>query len=611
MTTEIRARITASAAGFGAGLRDAERQVTGFQSRVQRSFASLARITAPLAGLAGAGLALRGFEQLSRGALDAAGALTDAARAAGISTDALQEYRGAAKLAGIEQATLDTAVQTFTRNLGDARRGNDSLAETFRRIGVSASDSAEQGLDKAFAGLAGIRDESVRASVAADLFGRSGVRMAALVADGADSLAAARKQARDLGLVLSDDLVRSADAAGDRLDLLDAQMRTRLNKTVLENVDGFIAFREVLSDVQRLAVTFAARLGPAIGQLQNFAAAVSGAGVPDNASLTRLQAERTALQSEIKFAAENAARLRGLASAAPVAGAVFGQRADTLQERAGELSQQLRLIEQQISTRRAADAKLRQTIDDAGGDGGGLDFGDGEGTNRFAGFAPPTLKADAFAKNLEAAQARIAAIGESIRTPFEEIRLQMIEIEGLQPFAQNAEQASVLERAAAGLRDRMSELNRSTELWGINIEEATRALADSFADAIVRGENLLGTLKRLAAQLAARALSNFLFNSLGNAIGLPFGGARAAGGPVTAGRAFLVGEEGPELFNPGVAGTIIPNGALAGGGVQVTQNIRFDVGLESVSDRIATMTPAIAASVVDAVQRAQSRPRFA
>lgn len=41
--------------------------------------------------------------------------------------------------------------------------------------------------------------------------------------------------------------------------------------------------------------------------------------------------------------------------------------------------------------------------------------------------------------------------------------------------------------------------------------------------------------------------------------------ARAAGGPVSAGRPYLVGEQGPELFVPGRSGGIIPNGAGGGG----------------------------------------------
>lgn len=41
-----------------------------------------------------------------------------------------------------------------------------------------------------------------------------------------------------------------------------------------------------------------------------------------------------------------------------------------------------------------------------------------------------------------------------------------------------------------------------------------------------------------------------------------FGGARAEGGPVSGNKTYLVGERGPELFVPNVAGTIVPNDQL-------------------------------------------------
>lgn len=42
-------------------------------------------------------------------------------------------------------------------------------------------------------------------------------------------------------------------------------------------------------------------------------------------------------------------------------------------------------------------------------------------------------------------------------------------------------------------------------------------------------------------------------------------GARAMGGPVSAGGTYLVGEKGPELFTPSSAGSITPNSSLGGG----------------------------------------------
>ena len=39
--------------------------------------------------------------------------------------------------------------------------------------------------------------------------------------------------------------------------------------------------------------------------------------------------------------------------------------------------------------------------------------------------------------------------------------------------------------------------------------------------------------------------------------------ARARGGPVTAGRPYMVGERGPEVFTPSASGSILPNGLTA------------------------------------------------
>lgn len=51
-----------------------------------------------------------------------------------------------------------------------------------------------------------------------------------------------------------------------------------------------------------------------------------------------------------------------------------------------------------------------------------------------------------------------------------------------------------------------------------------------------------------------------------------FGGARATGGPVAAGRSYLVGERGPELFTPAGHGAISPAGSF-GGRPGVTVNV--------------------------------------
>ena len=60
-----------------------------------------------------------------------------------------------------------------------------------------------------------------------------------------------------------------------------------------------------------------------------------------------------------------------------------------------------------------------------------------------------------------------------------------------------------------------------------------------------------------------------LGTGLGNLLGPIFSGFRQSGGSVGAGRAVVVGEKGPEIFQPGRSGTVVPTGALGGTDVVV------------------------------------------
>lgn len=70
----------------------------------------------------------------------------------------------------------------------------------------------------------------------------------------------------------------------------------------------------------------------------------------------------------------------------------------------------------------------------------------------------------------------------------------------------------------------------------------------------------------------AGGLGGLLTSSLGALFGLP---GRATGGPVSPGRGYVVGENGPELFIPTSAGRIAANGAGAAQGRDVRVAIQL------------------------------------
>ena len=110
----------------------------------------------------------------------------------------------------------------------------------------------------------------------------------------------------------------------------------------------------------------------------------------------------------------------------------------------------------------------------------------------------------------------------------------------------------------------------------------TRSLADGLTDVIGRASSLSDAIKDIGLQLVrsgiARVLEEGLDVLVGAGVDAIFGGARASGGPVTAGKAFLVGERGPELFVPAVSGQIVANGAMAAGPTFIVDARGADVG---------------------------------
>jgi len=143
-------------------------------------------------------------------------------------------------------------------------------------------------------------------------------------------------------------------------------------------------------------------------------------------------------------------------------------------------------------------------------------------------------------------------------------------------------------------------------------EAAARAIDDAFGKA---GTSLARSLGRAAAdgKVSLAELAQAVLAAVNAAAGVSkggggglgeilsgalkggFGGARADGGLVAGGRAYLVGERGPELFRPAGAGTIEPGGA--GGGMTVNVTVQSEGGAAALPRSEAQIALALARAV--------------
>lgn len=138
-----------------------------------------------------------------------------------------------------------------------------------------------------------------------------------------------------------------------------------------------------------------------------------------------------------------------------------------------------------------------------------------------------------------------------------------------------------------------------------DIRDGFKSIGTTIVEAFMSGKSAAqafkSALSSLLQKLASRALDKFLdaifspsmkgapslfenFMSNVPVLGSIFG-KRAGGGPVNSGAPYLVGERGPELFVPSMAGQVVPSYAMSGASTVNNYNIQA-IDVKSFEERI-------------------------
>lgn len=154
----------------------------------------------------------------------------------------------------------------------------------------------------------------------------------------------------------------------------------------------------------------------------------------------------------------------------------------------------------------------------------------------------------------------------------------------------------VLNNAVRGIKeveDGYKDVNKAISTGSSFTDGLANSLSDAFMSGINGAQSFGDALKDMLIQLAKAILKSAILatilsiisggtTSLGGAfkqllgLGKSLAGGipgRATGGPVGMGRPYMVGERGPELFVPNSSGSIVPNGAMGGGGGMLAARI--------------------------------------
>lgn len=586
--------------------KDTQRAINNSTKAVtslSKSLGGIGGTATKVAGLLGVSLGVRAFTGFLKGAVESADAIGDLSQRLGITAEALQELGYAAKLSGADQDALVAAFRGMTKIMGDAAEGSKTAKAEFVALGLSFEQlkgkAPDQVLEILLDTIGRIRDPLQRNAELMAVFGKSGADMAQLASRGAAGIEQLRQRARDLGLVLSNDLVQQMGDTNDKLDEVAERFRVAgasvaekflpvINaladavqsegfqsslQTIATMIAGIVRALGEHPDITKLLIGVAG--GAAVGGLPGAAFGVGAAGASillgggDDPS-QRLQALIVQMGDVAAQISQARAFRQGLS----------GIQAQDVDKEIARLEERQAALEILANAANAASlAAHGASVTPAGPSIPNLVGAGGAAPGEVVPHhVDPEIQSqiDATRKKYDeltaSLQRQFAALSQSDRE--QAIANAQAEL-GLHATNAQKEAIGQLEAKLYDAAKAMDEANQRAQFFGDAITESLSAL-------IVHGESAKEVLSNLIAKLADAALQAALLGQgplasifgtqpaqsggvgglIGAVAGL-FGGARAGGGDVSPGKAYLVGEKRPELFVPKVPGTIIPR---VGGG---------------------------------------------
>ncbi|CAB4153261.1 hypothetical protein UFOVP605_55 [uncultured Caudovirales phage] len=492
---------------------------------------------------------------------------------AGIDTKTFQELAYAAKLADVDVSSLGESINKMQRTLGE---GSKSTTEALNALGLSLPEIQKMSADKALETIAEqislLENPADRVRAAVDLFGKSGASLLPLFEGGAKGIASARKEANALGAVLSKDKIETLQRYDDFIK------------------KATISTKAFFAEILLFTTTDAEKVGTWFQQLKR---TVDGSGWDFSPRATlkfRIEnlkndkfldpAERAKL---LKAAQEELAALpeEAQAGSGSVRG-VINRGTPKKPPGYGALP-----TPEQIAAAKA----WQKILDDVTKANNAFNNSLQEGANAIGadiGSKQIEQMREELDMRYEAIQAikdeRAALVANAValtQTPVEEITARYRELTAAiretmatlpEESARFQELQVLLGKVAKKQQEEITAAGVTLSTYG---EQAARNMQDAFAQFLfdpfkggLKGmlRAFIDTLRQMVAQAAAAKVfeaigmgsggKGGIFTTIAAAI---FGGGRAKGGSVSSSKGYIVGENGPEFFQPNISGSIIPN----------------------------------------------------
>ena len=516
-------KLTANTTGFETGMNKAERRVKSTVSQFDKATKSVVGLGKSLGLVVGAGMLTR----LANDAIAAGSALTDMAEAAQTPVEELQALLYISRKAGAENQKMTDVLVRVQKSAADAARGLSTARDAFKLMGIDVETfinlSPERMLEELSKQLVKTDGDTRAYGAVMDILGtRAAPKLReALERLGTEGFDAVAEAARKAGQVMDEDTAQKLDAAADAV----AEFKNAVTIHIGESI------------------VFWARLGEEIAKVNkelHSNDSVSGGGTMAD-WFPKVEDVRTAEQQvelmgdlQKKYREVAAEMRKGQEGANSGTGFYTQEMNDELH---GALVS-LRLLMREVQ-------KLQV--------GSVLDMDMASFVNEMNGGAAVSSEFAASIQSVLDGTGQLTLDLDAVIGSLEDTHDLIKDVPG---FADHA--ASAVEGFGSALEDALVNASRDGKV--------------AFADL---AQYVLAEIQRILIRvMVLKPLFNMIGGffggtgtDLGSAFMNAFDGARAGGGPVSAGKSYLVGERGPEIVTMGGSGYVTPNGSFGGGAV--------------------------------------------
>lgn len=184
----------------------------------------------------GATVAVGGLVKFAESSASTADNIDKMSQKIGISREAYQELDFICSQSGTSVDSLQAGMKTLTSAMDGAVNGTANNIEQFERLGVSVANSdgtfrsQEDVMWETMEALQNMSDQTEKARLATELFGKSGTELMPLLNGASGSIDEMKQQAHDLGLVMNDEMIDNGVNMTDAMDQMKRSISAIVTK---------------------------------------------------------------------------------------------------------------------------------------------------------------------------------------------------------------------------------------------------------------------------------------------------------------------------------------------------------------------------------------------